>query len=260
VTADLPTTPSSAPFVPHDDPPPPAPLYSPKQIAVATLLATPVAGAVLAALNLRAVGKRAAALLVIVSAAALVATVVALDVRGYGALTLKITPLWTAAAFLVAQLAFARGTAHYGARKDGGVLAVVAAMWLAFALAGGGFAAWLHVNTPSVDEINDDAVIYAPHQIVRYVHGATRDDAARTARALAKLHYFGGDGSLTMTIERVQGRLRASVLVEPPVTAADADVAAKLTKHLSEELHECVAGQLVHIDGGVLARGASCPP
>src|SRR5687768_7613249 len=175
-------------------------LFSAKQIAAATLVATPLAGALLTASNARVVGQGDALRAVIVATgAAATALIFGIDVWGAGPFTLLALPVSAAGAYVASSIAFAywfRRTPGTPRRRHASAFVVVVACWLALGVVGAGVVGAAHLRAPSVDEALGDHVQHSAREIVSFRGLARRDDAEDVARALVAAGAFTGTGTL----------------------------------------------------------------
>jgi hypothetical protein len=257
-TPSTPATPSTSPPE-RAEAAPMEPGYGANQIAFAAFLATPVAGAVLAALNFTRQGRVAAARIVVALAAVVVAVVVALDFVGFGALTLWVSPIWALVAGVLASVAFPKENAQ---RSWRGVAFAIGGVWLAFSVIAAGVAGVLHLRGLSAQEISADAVVHADFEVVQYQDGATRTDAEDIERALTQTGYFDGTKRLRVVVdvpEHPGHRVRLTVLAMPPLAQRDVDAARSMVHAVAKNLGHCVIGRLVAPTGDVLTGGTACP-
>jgi hypothetical protein len=239
-------------------------LYSPKQIAVATLVATPLAGAVLFAANARAVGStHVARALVVAAGAAMTAVILGVDVWGAGPFTLLALPVCAFVALLLSAHAFSSWTTSAAARTHGAVGAVVVACWLGLLAASGVVMGAFHLYTPNATEALGDNVEHSPGERVFYRGNARREHATDVARALANAGVFTGNGTLRFVVDDVDaaGELRITLRIPDDAAGAELEAGRGLFKKIAQHMQppRCVRGRLLTTSGVERANGRLCP-
>lgn len=265
--SDAPSTPATpaAPSKPTVDVAPATvdALFSAQQIALATLVATPLAGALLTAANVRTLGKGDALRAVIVATGALAtALIFGIDVWGAGPFTLLAIPVSALGALAAATIAFARWS-HVSRRSHASVIAIVVACWVALGGVGGAVVGAAHLRTPSADEALGDSVAYSPRERVSFQEGARREDAEEVARALAISGAFTGLGTLRVDVDRAldANELRVNVRVPDGASLEDLEGARLVLKNIARNMSppRCVSGRVMSASGLVRANGRLCP-
>ena len=262
--SDAPSTPAGLPEPSVDVHAPAGALFNPKQIALATLVATPLAGALLAAANTRAVGSgKALRVVVVATGAAATALIFGIDVWGAGPFTLLALPVSAGAAFVASAIAFARWSDEAPRCSHVSVLAVVIACWAALGVVGGAVVGAAQLRTPRADEALSDNVEHSPHERVSFSDGARRADADEIARALVNAGAFTGAGTLRVDVDRARdpNELRVSMRVPDDASPADLEAARALLKSVARHLAppRCVNGRVVNVNGLERASGRLCP-
>ena len=256
--AHEPTTPFSFGHDPDVPAPPPAPLFSPEQIAAATFFATPVAGALLIAWNLRRLQRRGA-IVALAAGVGVIALVLWLDAAWSGAVWWLAVPAWTMLAGVTATALFEQMVRQVGRRSP--AVALVVALATIVALAGAGAVATRLAPraVPSFAELLF-AWIGVGKSRVPWDHGATREDALRVGDAIDSAGLVRDDVRLALGVARDQGRLVLRIRL--PSASPEAVAAARaLTRAVAHNLEpsECVIGRIVNPSGHTLAEGTSCP-
>lgn len=253
-----PTTPFSFGRPPAASPPPPAPLFSPGQISAATLLATPVAGAILVAWNLRSQQRRGG-LLALGVGVGVIALALYVDARGSAAVWWLAVPAWTVGASIVASLLFGGALPLVGRRPAGAAwlvsLATVGALYGAGSLA----SVMAPRAVPGFGEILFHWIGVGPNH-VRWAKGASREDALRVGEALERSAIVRDQGRLLVDVARESGDLILRIRL-PDTSPQAMSVARAVTRAVAEHLDppECVTGRIVDVAGRRLAEGKSCP-
>lgn len=252
-----PTSPFAFGGHPVAAPPAPAPLFSAQQIATATFFATPVAGALLTAWNLRRQQRRGPLIALGLGVGA-IAVALWLDLVWSGAVWWLAVPAWTMAFGASAEVLFAAPLARAGKRSPWVAGAVGAATLVALTGAGA-VATWMAPRAvPSFAEILFNWTGVGPHR-VGWRDGASRDDALRVGDALARAGLTHHDARLSLTVARDGPRLVVNLRL-PDAAPEALDGARALTRAVADHLEpaECVTGRIVSPGGAVLAEGTSC--
>lgn len=256
--AHEPTTPFSFGRDPAAPAPPPAPLFSAEQIAAVTFFATPVAGALLIAWNLRRLQRRGA-LVALAVGVGVIALVLWLDVAWSGAVWWLALPAWTTLAGVTSTALFERLVHQVGRRSP--AVALVVALATIVALAGAGAIATRLAPraVPSFAELLFDWIGVGKSR-VHWDDGATREDALRVGDAIEGAGLVRDDVHLALGVARDQGRLVLRIRL--PDASPEAVAAARALTHAvahNLEPQECVTGRIVNPGGKTLAEGTSCP-
>lgn len=243
----------------HDPvaPPPPAPLFSPEQIAGATFFATPVAGALLVAWNLRRLHRRGA-LLALALGVGVIGVALWLDLVWSGAVWWLAVPAWTMVFGVGSNVLFGRLLAQAGRRSPFTALAVGVATVLALGSAGAVATRLAPRAVPSIAEILFDWTGVGRSQ-VRWADGGTREDALQVGEAVERAGLLRDDLRLALTVARDGDRLVLRIRL--PDASPEAVAAARmLTRAVADHLEpaECVTGRIVNPGGVTLAEGTSC--
>ncbi|OGQ25583.1 MAG: hypothetical protein A2138_04170 [Deltaproteobacteria bacterium RBG_16_71_12] len=238
-------------------PPPPAPLFTPEQVAAATFAGTPVAGALLVAWNLRRAHRRGALTALALGVGA-IALALWLDVMWSGAVWWLAVPAWTMAFGTGANLLFGKLLPQAGARSPWvAVLVVVAAL---AALAGAGAVATRLAPraVPTPVEILFNWTGVGSSQ-VHWSNGGTREDALRVGEAIERAGLVRDDVQLALTVARDDGLLVLRIRL-PDASPEAVGAARTLTRAVADHLEpaECVTGRIVNPGDDTLAEGTSC--
>jgi hypothetical protein len=203
---DSPNTPGALPAPPTDAPPEIGPLFSGPQIAVATLIGTPVAGAILASMNFARLGKRKAIPVALALAIGAIAIALVLDAVWSSAALFLAVPLWTFAAFALTADRF-----HVSERR-GAALVFVVPVVVVIALIG--VTRVVHIYAPdavpSVAELAFDKMGVQGGQI-RY---EDREAALKVRNALDKAGLLSGEYQVAFDVTRENGQI--VVVIELP--------------------------------------------
>ena len=130
------------------------PLYTPVHIALAALLATPIAGALLAAKNLAAQNRHGGPSVVLLASTTV--ALCSLDLWGAGPWNLLLLPALAVLSWVLARAAFARSLATAPVRSFEDVALVVLSVWLCFVIGGGAVAITIELRGRSPDDIDAD--------------------------------------------------------------------------------------------------------
>ncbi len=252
-----PTSPFAFGGQPLVPPPPPMPLFSAEQVAATTFFATPVAGALLIAWNLRRQQRRGS-LVTLALGVGVIAVALWLDLVWSGAVWWLAVPAWTMAFGVGANLLFNAHLARAGKRSSWAAAAVAAASIVALSGAGATATRLAPRAVPSFAEILFNWTGVGANRVA-WAAGASRDDALRVGDALARAGLTRGNARLSLTVARDQGRLVLNIRL-PDASPAALDGARALTRAVAAQLEpaECITGRIVNPSGAVLAQGTSC--
>lgn len=254
-----PVTPGALPSTTDAPRGPSGPLFSPKQIALATLFGTPIAGAILAAENFVRLDRRGMSGVALALGVGAIGGAVALDLAWSSAATFLAVPVWTAAAWLGAKTAFEPSLA--GNPPRGSLHAIAVSALVLAALLGTARVAAIFAPdaVPTVAELAFDVLGMRGGQ-VRYRSGLDREDALRVRRALEHAGVLSEAERLALEVRRDE---KLVVLLRLPDARPETIEAAKrfsrlLVDHLSPP--ECVVTRVLAPGGRqVLATGTTCP-
>lgn len=253
-----PTTPFAFGRSPAVSPPAPMPLFSPGQVALATLLATPVAGAILVAWNLRRQQRRGA-LLALGVGVSVIGLALYGDARGSAAVWWLAVPAWTVGASLASSALFASALPLVGRRPMGAAwlvsLATVGALYGAGSLA----SVLAPRAVPGFGELLFHWIGVGPNHI-RWGQGASREDALRVGEALERAAIVRDQARLRVDVAREGDRLVLRIRL-PDASPEAMGVARAITRAVAEHLDpaDCVTGRIVDVAGRRLAEGTHCP-
>lgn len=253
-----PTTPFSFGRNPTAAPPPPAPLFPPGHIATATLFATPVAGALLIAWNLRR-QQRPGAAAALVGGVGVIALALWLDVSWSSAVWWLAVPAWTLLASAVSSALFADAVKLVGRRSPVAAWLVGVATVASLYAAGAVTALVAPRALPSFHEVLFDWILVGAAQ-VRPMDGASREDALRVGEAIERARLIEDQRALRLAVGREEGHLVLHVRL-PDASPEAVAVARRLTAAVARHLDppECVTGRIIDVAGRTRAEGQSCP-
>ena len=272
---------SSSAAASSDGPPPPR-VFSPAQVAVATLFGTPVAGAWLAATNLAVLGGardgagqegvvhdargrgvdaprgRRAGRLLFVAVFALVAALdlvlALLDAPDWA--TFAFVPIDVGVAYALARRFFAAAARTHRRRSTREVAQrVIGAAVLYTAVVVGGWLAIVSFGPASWKAALQDAAYVGADEAVRFDGDATRADAEAVARVLVDAGALTGSSSVDATVSRFGPDASLTILV------ADENARFRIDRalpHVAAALSTCVHLQERTKEGRVRRTAKAC--
>lgn len=229
----------------------PGPLFSPAQIGWASLVGTPVAGAILAAWNLRRLQRPAMGALA--AGVCAISLAVVLDSFWWPALPVLI-PLCAVVASVLTRRVFGPSLRIAGRRSGWTATGTVLLVIVALEAAAAGIER-MGVAVPGPSELLFDFVPVAGGGGVRYGAGATRADAERVRDARSAAGYQ----QVTLSVARHDQELVLSLRLPGVVDEGMVERGRRMAQAMANSLESCVRVRLVNAGDRELASGHACP-
>jgi hypothetical protein len=197
---------------------PPYKLFAPFQIAGASIFGSPMASAILMAVNYRRLGRPRAAWLVLALglpvAVIAVATMIATYEKGPWVELLWIWVMWGVARMTQNDIVNKHMDARGQLASGGWMFLISLAVGLPF---GFGALYWIEVVHPSEENEGSRYVTIGPEEYVHLWAYGTEDEAFRLGQALTDIGLFGSPGHKTVVIYRSDTDLKLRFLVDSSV-------------------------------------------
>jgi hypothetical protein len=195
--------------------PPPATLFTPNQIAGATFLGGPIAGAVLAYKNFRALNQPDKARNVLLAGIGITVVVMVIAALLPTNMPNSVLPIvYTFSARSYAQQAFVVGKPVFTPGKTSTAVGIGFASLAGMLVVIFGTIAVLEVAGPTsvLDRLNDSVTV-APHKTVFFEKGATAEDARILGQSLKAIGLFVSDNDMDIKLSGKSGHRAISFVI-----------------------------------------------